>query len=887
MIKKLTALIISAVLILPVLCAEAAEELSEAVAQADYSGEQELIHAVAPDYTLPEDAEHFTRLEFVRLLVDVMCPQGDGMCETGFSDVSSDDANAKSLGFAKDFGIVSPAEKFYPDEYVSYNQALKMAVTAAGYKPLADAQGAYPVGYVTLAQKLELTCDIEGSGEEKVSIKDGLKLICTLMDTAVFVQKSFGDEYVYSADDEITFISYYHRISTVYGVVYANEYSSLTNPDDAADEGRIKIGTSIFRTDGDFSELLGYNVKAYVKDDAVIYAAKHETDEVSLNPGNIDRVEDFSIITADSSREKKYTLDDSFSYILNGKAKALTNNDFEPWFMFDTGSVTLIDNNSDGKYDVVKALSFRYTFISRVSSYEEVVYDVNSLSNNISVADNGKYTIVSYENDEREEIPLGRLSGGMLVAWASSDDGMLMEITVCSNTVEGKITGYSPTNKTMFINGEEYEVSEYFEKYYSDAAVGTEASFMLGIDGKLVCVAQSGENHMKYGWIVGFSRDAGLSDTRLKIFSQNGQMEILTLTKPVWINGETKSPQTVVAFIGSLDDTSRLVRFSSNSAGELKRLDTFSEAAANELESGRKNPVDSLTLFASGTYTYKSATGLFVPKTANRFSFHIESRSFNFIIPPESDRTNDSQYGVVSTGYYGDDSSYSGMSVFDVDKTGCAGATLLFANRRVSRSLSEDEGSAVIEKITSGIGPDGENTLIVYAWKGNKYKIAYADPELTYDFINALNPGDIVRYITDENDIIISIARDFNIRTCEVASDKTAVGGISEYVVGMAYSASETYVNLLTNAKFESGVLKMPEAYTLDNIRNINISKAPLVYVDVVMSSKGDVVSALPRMSEPSDIRSWLDSGTGAGLVVSRQRYLSPSLTVVYNIEVK
>ena len=105
--------------------------------------------------------------------------------------------------------------------------------------------------------------------------------------------------------------------------------------------------------------------------------------------------------------------------------------------------------------------------------------------------------------------------------------------------------------------------------------------------------------------------------------------------------------------------------------------------------------------------------------------------------------------------------------------------------------------------------------------------------------------------------------------------------------MGMAYSASVSYVNLLTNAILKNGTLIMPEAYTLDNIRNINISKAPVVFVDVVTDKNGDIVSALPRMSEVSDICSWLEGGDGANLVVSRQRYLSPSLTVVYNFDVK
>ena len=69
--------------------------------------------------------------------------------------------------------------------------------------------------------------------------------------------------------------------------------------------------------------------------------------------------------------------------------------------------------------------------------------------------------------------------------------------------------------------------------------------------------------------------------------------------------------------------------------------------------------------------------------------------------------------------------------------------------------------------------------------------------------------------------------------------------------------------------------------------RNINISNAPVVYVDLVRNTDGTIVSAMPRMSEKTDIRSFLDSGNKASFIVSRQRYQSPALTVVYNIVVK
>ena len=327
--KKIIAFILSVFYIFSVLNVFADSLDASGEKAADLYDNLSVIHAINPDYTLPEEAEHFSRIEFVKLLVDVMQKQTDEKCETGFSDIEPDSPYAQSLAFAKDLGIISEAPLFYPDESVTYTQAIKMAVTAAGYKPLADAKGAYPVGYLTIASSLELTEGLSSSGDNPLTISDGLKLITNLFDTLVFVQTGFGSDYVYDTVEGKTFLNYYHSIETIYGIVYANEYTSLTNASLHLADGHIKIGTKDYKTNGDFNNFLGCNVKAYVNNaDTVLYIEKYEVTEIILNTADIGRVDGFDLIIYDGIKEKKYTLDDTFNYIRNGKATAITDSDF-------------------------------------------------------------------------------------------------------------------------------------------------------------------------------------------------------------------------------------------------------------------------------------------------------------------------------------------------------------------------------------------------------------------------------------------------------------------------------------------------------------------------------------------------------------------------------
>ena len=198
----------------------------------DLTKELAVINSVNPDYILPETEAKgeeeeilgFTRGQFVKLLVDVMCVQNATEADTGYDDVDDTADYAPAVKFAKDFGIISPAENFYPDSYVTYTQATKMIVTSLGYKPLADAKGGYPTGYITVANSLDLFNDVENGGDKPLTFKDGLKLVCNMFDCVVLVQTGFGDDYIYDASDRKTFLDYYHKIKTVYGIVNANEY---------------------------------------------------------------------------------------------------------------------------------------------------------------------------------------------------------------------------------------------------------------------------------------------------------------------------------------------------------------------------------------------------------------------------------------------------------------------------------------------------------------------------------------------------------------------------------------------------------------------------------------------------------------------------------------
>ena len=98
-----------------------------------------------------------TRAGMAKMLVLMMgvTPES-GDCE--FTDVPKDHSASGFIARASAFGIVNGMGDgtFLPDEYITYQQAMKMIVCALGYGVDAERKGGYPHGYVMTAMNLGL-----------------------------------------------------------------------------------------------------------------------------------------------------------------------------------------------------------------------------------------------------------------------------------------------------------------------------------------------------------------------------------------------------------------------------------------------------------------------------------------------------------------------------------------------------------------------------------------------------------------------------------------------------------------------------------------------------------------------------------------------------------
>ncbi len=153
--KKFICILLSVVLILSMSIGAFAESEKETAAK-----ELEKYGIVGPRNYLGELTVDgpVTRAGLTKMLVLIMGLSPNNMsCE--FTDVPADHWAYSFIAQAAALGIVNGMGDgtFAPDEYVTYQQAMKIVVCALGYGVGAEHKGGYPHGYVMTAMNLGLT----------------------------------------------------------------------------------------------------------------------------------------------------------------------------------------------------------------------------------------------------------------------------------------------------------------------------------------------------------------------------------------------------------------------------------------------------------------------------------------------------------------------------------------------------------------------------------------------------------------------------------------------------------------------------------------------------------------------------------------------------------
>lgn len=424
-----------------------------------------------------------TRGEAAAIANNVLGISGSGY-NGEFSDVPADHEYAEDIASALSFGLISKAEKFRPDDYITSYELFAILLRVSGFYSMSE-DGAWYNDVLNLADHYGLSDGLDLSNNYINRGEVAMAVYNLLM--GGYIEIDMNDK-SYSMSEN-SFMKDKFHMELGEGIVTANPVTSLT-ADNIKGEGYIKIGDEEFVLDdpakGD--GLLGKAVYFLVNDDdelVDVWVNTKKTKQAELMTRDIELTSRTSIKTVIGNKNTTYKIDSNAYYLKNGVA--FSNVDYSSMAP-KYGSVRLIDNDRDNVYEVVEIREPEIVAVTSVSRNEDVKEISVSGKNNYKKTFNYEYAYSYSSAGVRGD--LASVKAGKLVYLYASENGKYIEFYVHSGDAEGVVSQISEDK--IVIDGDEYVVSEYFkDNYLSDVKLGGTYSFLLNDEGELMVVTDS------------------------------------------------------------------------------------------------------------------------------------------------------------------------------------------------------------------------------------------------------------------------------------------------------------------------------------------------------------------------------------------------------------
>lgn len=792
-----------------------------------------------------------------------------------FTDVSDSDANYNAVSNACINGWISSGDKFFPYNNIKLSEAVKIIIWAANYDRHAENSGGYPMGYMMTAHRMELLDCITKNANDEITVSDAIIMLSNALKVeAIGVGKISGSNVQY--DFLGTTIAYeLYGLEYTEGVITQINKRSLIYGADRADNV-IKIDGNVFFGENFDHQWLGYNVIAWYDEDGnIVSIVPEENTWMKVDIENYSTISDDRFVYFDSTKEKYKKLDTSYKVIYNGVRVAAIDDAYKDL----NGSITIVDNNDDGMYDVVFVDCYEYA----------IVDNVDLVKNQIGLI--GSNAVLDFE--EAEDAKIMTVDGGLVemfeirrgqyvILKKSPYDGTVppasyvpefFEAYIGSALHSGTITGYNSTENLIQIDNTSYNMSKLFKDEYLPALkVGNEVMYAVGF-GKDLVYAEKVMGTLRYGYALKIYADSGDEIYYMRILAENGKIMTYQFAKKLYIDGVRNTSGRAFAALGGASMEKQLIRYTINADGLLFKIDLAEDASA--MDYGETKESDNNLLRYTSTpvsIRYRSGGNIFVPK------FTIDGAVI-FKVPQVADPKPE-DYEVVSLNSLQGDQPYT-VDVFNINEYGAAGAVLIYTTD--TKPIRIASTSYLVEGVLTALNEAGDVGREIHAWNnGTYYKFFVSDDVIVENSDdNSITPGDVIRVWTKHgtlNGEVQHIVLDIDNTDSGVVYKESAqinmhsVGDIltgSNHLAGYVYAVGETgmviglnpvdngvmnfdwsnvqvcrYTNAqTTNVAYFDRATGTLESGTIDSMRTYKAFGSDCHYVVVKMSS--DSVSSV------------------------------------------
>ncbi len=722
------------------------------------------------------------RGDFALVIARTLAMDSANVYDSGYADVEKGSEYASAIAVLSQMKIFSGFEngRFYPNEPLLYEQAMKIMVSALGYGYMAENAGGFPAGYLTYAHQLKLTEDIAASGGDAITRGMAAQLVYNSFDVKLLVESGYGDSFTYKKTGE-TLLTKYHNAKEIKGTVTQTEITGLATVGGTA-KNQIAINDMIYECNvADAGKLLGHKVVAYATtDDKIMYISSEvEKEDIIVINADVILPETTKDRIVYEIGEKKEKLNISgASVIYNGRlAENYGDSDFKP----HTGGIELIDADSNEIYEVVKITSYENMIVS--GGGMDKIYLKNGEPVDVEEAESIKSAMFETEEDifDISEYDPSYFPKNSVVSMARSKDLQVIYIKVSTQKIAGQIKQFEEDG-TVYIADEPYEINPEFAAEISNGTLSLELGkdyyFSLDFLGRIAAFEiQSGA---RYGFLMNCAPEDGVSPKLIVRMlvpeGSSGEIKNFYASDKVKINDvqyKNNLPDFTALYASAGKIKRQIIRYTLNADGEIETLET----ALNKLDdadyiAARSDDFSANDRFELDAKYDNNAYRGYHCETLESTEFKINSNCTHLFVAYDSDDVDEKAYMVytsVSAVYKPDTFPYGTSYLYDVNENWAATAIVLeksagSAGDGETSTMGLNDGEILyVQKIIACMNYYGEATYGIIDSDGKTIPAEDSDIKDLDGGWNAaykgiyfkdLVPGSIIQYDTNAYDEI-------------------------------------------------------------------------------------------------------------------------------------
>ena len=739
----------------------------------------------------PDDG--VTRQQFA-LLVQTLYGDFNRYPDAGFADMPADEPYRSAIAFAAAMGLIAGGDgQCAPEDPITLEQAAKIAVCMLGRGAVAEANGGYPAGYLAAAQACRLTDGIAASAKDALVFANAVILLTNTLHAETLMQQPvFGDGFGLEQSD--LFLTRHHDIYLQRGILQrAGDCSMELEP--TAPTGAVVIdGMRLLTADAQrYGSRVGFRVDCWYQktpggDGNLLYLRPAGRDNaiVALDAEELVRAADGKLYYArkEQAKPSALPLDFHVAVLYNGRLLAKPG---EYDWLPESGSVTAIDNDGDGSYDVLQVTAYQGSYvIETLSVMQSCVIDVYGRRLSLLSGEADKTIRIVLDG---QEATFSDLEPGDVITTAQSADGAYLTAYVTHDRLSGAVAEISGDKYS--IGGMEYALSADYQAHIGASwaprlSAGDSGSFYIDAGG-CIAAAHVSPDDMQYGYVIACASGGGLdADCRVKLLTEQGSIQKLTILHTASVNN-VRQPELVEELKNSPDFKGSVIRFRANDSGEITRMLTA-------------NATEAFTCQQRGaTYFYRNGGRCFDGK----YSMGLNTRIMYVTGRPED---GDDGYYVSSKINIGD-LSYP-VDIYDTDEWGIMGLVVVDISRYDGKIMNSALRPAMVKKLTAIIKPDGEPSYRMTAlYQGKEFSYTLQNREVadlardwnapaTDNSPRGIVAGDIIQFrCHDKTGEVVSIERRYSRPDgrlwCGAAVSDKSYNGTRRYTAGKLKSLRE------------------------------------------------------------------------------------------------